>query len=427
MRRWSETRGQASSEYVALVALVAVVLALAAGLTSGGIGGEVLAGLQRGVCRVTGTACPPPRPAAADLAPCPLERTTSRETLEGAFELVRLGKIGTLTAVRGSDGKVTVTLADGTTGGGEIGLGAELATGALNVGADASAGVRLTVNSGRVWTLPSAAAARAFLARYGSKATIGGQALDAVRGGCSLLCDAIGWRPHPQLPPPDELSMGHGATLRSEAAFGDTTLETLRSVLLGSRLRRDGTNTWFVQLDRSVMADLARRGLTAGLDARDQAVLSYTVDPRGRPAQLVLHTVVRGAARGGLSGSRGSWTGAARAGAGLVIEQDATLDLHGVANRAVAQAFVGALHHPLARGALRRSIAALRERIAVAGVLDRRVYALSSRAYELGAKLALGAQLGGAFSRTHENMHLLSAETRLPGLPFLPRDDCRAA
>jgi hypothetical protein len=31
------------------------------------------------------------------------------------------------------------------------------------------------------------------------------------------------------------------------------------------------------------------------------------------------------------------------------------------------------------------------------------------------------------FEQTRKGMRLLSAETRLPGLPFLPRDDCRAA
>ena len=92
-----------------------------------------------------------------------------------------------------------------------------------------------------------------------------------------------------------------------------------------------------------------------------------------------------------------------------------------------AERFVASLRDPLAPGALVRNAAAVRERIAETGVIDRRLYALSSSAYELGAKLALGSELGGAFSRTHEHMRLLSAETRLPGLPFLPRDDCRAA
>ena len=58
--------GQASSEYVALLALVAVVFTLAVGLTSGGIGARVLAGLQRGICTAVGRACPVPTPVRAD-------------------------------------------------------------------------------------------------------------------------------------------------------------------------------------------------------------------------------------------------------------------------------------------------------------------------------------------------------------------------
>lgn len=424
MRRWREAGGQAAGEYVALVALVAVALALLAGLTSGGVGGAVLAGLQRGLCRVAGAACPRPQPPAPDLLPCPLERTTSRESLEGAFEVVRLGRNGTLSTERRSDGRVTVTLADGTTAGGEIGLGLELGVGRLR-GVEATAGVRLVVTSGRSWTLPSAAAARAFVARYGAKATVGGQAVDLVRSGCSLLCDAIGWRPHAQLPPPDELFMNHGVAARFEAALGRVRPEASGSGLLGARLRRDGRSTWFLQLDAVAAAQLAGGPTSVGADAQGQAVVSYALDAQRRPLRLTIHTVARAGAGGGPTGSRGGWSGALGARAGLIVERDATLDLRDAANRAAASSFVAALRRPLALGALRRSLAALRERIAGAGVVDRRLYAVSSGAFEVGATVALGPELGGAFARTRQRMRLLRAETRLPGLPFLPRDDCR--
>lgn len=426
MRRWRRTEGQASGEYVALVALVAVALALVAGLASGGVGGAVLAGVQRGLCRVTGAACPRPRPPADELAPCPLERTTRGESLDGAYELVRLGRNGTLTAVRGSDGRVTVTLADATSAGGEVGLGLELGVGRLR-GAEATAGVRLSVASGRSWTLPSAAAARAFLARFGSKATIGGQAVDLVRSGCSLLCDAIGWRPHAELPPPDELVMDHGVAARFEAAIGPAKRAVSGGGLLGARLGRDGSSTWFLQLDAAAAAQIADGPATAGADAQGQAVVSYTLDAHRRPLRLVVHTAARATAAVGLAGSRSRLKGSLGARGGLVVERDATLDLHDPANRATAAAFVAALRRPRAPGALWRSAAAVRARIARAGVLDRRVYALTSSAFELGAKAAVGLQFGGTFGRTRQRMRLLRAETRLPGLPYLPRDDCRVA
>jgi hypothetical protein len=110
-----------------------------------------------------------------------------------------------------------------------------------------------------------------------------------------------------------------------------------------------------------------------------------------------------------------------------VTELDATLDLHDPRNLAAAAAFADALRDPRQIDALQRSVAAVKERILQTGVVDRRTYELSGTAFELGAQLALGTQLGGSFARTREGMRLLSAETRLPGLPFLPRDDCRVA
>lgn len=426
MTPWRDTRGQATSEYVALVALVAVALALAAGLTSGGVAGHVLAGLQRGLCSVAGTACPRLQPPDGDLAPCPVERTTSGESLEGAFELVKLGRSGTLTAVRRSDGRVTVTLADGTTLGGEIGLGFTFGLGERH-GGEATAGIEASVSSGSSWTLPDAAAARAFVDRYGSKATIGGKAVDLVRSGCSILCDAVGWHPHAELPPPDELTMGQGGAAKLAVPLGFANLHASAAGLLGTRLSRDGTNTWFLQLDASAGADLELEPDTLGPTWQHQTVLSYTVDAHRQPVQLIVHTVARAGGRGTLRGERGRMKGGIGAGGARVTELDATLDLHDPQNRAAAVAFVAALRDPLALGELRQSAAAVRERVALAGAVDRRTYAVSSSAYELGVKAALGGQLGGAFASTHEGMRLLSAETRLPGLPFLPRDDCRVA
>jgi hypothetical protein len=422
MEQWRAAGGQATSEYVALVALVAAVLALAAGLTSGGLSGQVLAGMQRGLCRVAGTACPPSRPAAADLAPCPIESTTTRESLDGAVEVLTLGRSGTLTTARLSDGRVTVSLARGTTVGAQVGLGAEVALGSGH-GGRAQAGVSASVASGRSWTLPNAAAARAFVARYGSKATLGGEAVDTVRSGCSILCDAVGWRPHAELPPPDERWMSQGAAAKLEAPVGIASLKASGDVLLGARVRRDGATTWFMQLDAAIAGELGfdHALLGAGADAGIESVVSYTLDAERRPVELALQTITHGELHGSLRVGRGG----AGAGDGLVTELDATLDLHDADNRAAALAFLDALRDPLAPGGLRRGAAAVHERLARAGIIDRRRYALSSSAFDLGATAAFGVQLGGTFARTHEGMRLLSAETRLPGLPFLPRDDCR--
>jgi len=426
MGRWSDARGQATSEYVALVLLVAVVLALAAGLTSGGIGGQVLAGLQRGLCTVSGTACPRVEPPGPDLAPCPVERTTRRESLDGAVDFLDLGSSGTLTTVRGSDGRVTVSLVDGSAVRAEAGLGLHVSVGG-RAGGEVTADLGASFASGRSWTLPSAAAARAFVDRYGSKATIGGKAVDELRSGCSILCDAVGWRPHAELPPPDETYTAQGGLADLKVPLIVATAEASGGALVGARTRRDGSSTWFLQLDvayglRAVLGDDA---LTAG--RQRQAVVSYSLDAQGHPSQLVIHAVTRTGGRVTLAGSRGGLSGKLGGGGQLVTELDGTLDLHDAQNRAAADAFVKALKDPLATGELRRRAAALHERIADAGIVDRRTYAMTSSSFGLGAKLAVGAQLGADFERQQEGMRLVSAETRLPGLPFLPRDDCRTA
>jgi hypothetical protein len=425
MRQWRSTDGQASSEYVALVALVASVLALAAGLTSGGVGGHVLAGLQRGLCQVADVRCPTPKRLRDELDPCPVERTTRSESLGGTFEVLALGRSGTLTAQRTSDGRVTVTLADGGNAGAQVGVGLKLKLGRGH-GAEATAGLGATVEGGRSWTLPNAAAARAFLDRYGAKATIGGKAVDLVRSRCSLLCDAIGWHPHAELPPPDEEWIGHGAAAQTEASLGPATVRAEGEGLLGVRRRRDGERTWFMRVGAAAGAELVG-GVGVGVDGERQAVVSYTRDAGGRPLQLVVHTARQGGVGAALRVVRRGGRVGANEGDGVLTELDATLDLRDAGNRAAADAFVSALRNPLARSVLVARAATLRAQIAVAGIVDRRVYTVSSSAFDLGATIALGAQLGASFERTREGVRLLSAETRLPGLPFLPRDDCRAS
>jgi hypothetical protein len=420
------TRGQASAEYVVLVALVAVVLALAAGLTSGGIGGQVLAGLQRGLCRVTGAACPRPEPVRPDLAPCPVDRSVSREQLSGTVFSVQLGTDGTLSVARGSDGRVTVTIAHGNTAGAQIGAGAVLRLGKALAGRDVQAGAGVAWSSGRSWDFANAAAADRFVAIHGSKATIGGQAVDELRSGCSLLCDAIGWRPHAQLPEPDETYAEAGATAQLTASLG-LDWKADASAILGRKRGRDGATTWYLQLDAATTASLGLTAVASSGSVGGEAVLAYGLDPHGRPRSLDVQ--LTGGIGADLQVDRAYRAAGltAAGGAGGVVELEAGLDLREAANRTAAAGLLAALTDLDSSSALPARARALAQRIAEQGQLDRRVYALTRTAtgYEGGA--ALGIKVGGGFEHTTRGLRLLSAETRLPGLPFLPRDDCRPA
>ncbi len=419
MVRRGANAGQATSEYVALVALVAVVLALAAGLTSGGLGSHVLAGLQRGLCRVAGTPCPRAIVPRADLAPCPLLRSDRIERLSETIAALRLGTSTTLAAARGSDGRVTITLANGSDVGAELGVGVRLGLGRSSLGGRAQGSIAATWTSGRSWTLPGDAAARRFVATYGAKGTIGGRFVDELRSRCSLLCDALGWDPHAQLPEPDETYEEGGESAVLSAAFGLAgEAGATFAGLLGRRVARDGATTWYVRLDEGGSARLGPLALAGS----GGATLSYTLDAAGRPATLAIQRVGELGAGLHALAHDGSANASADARLARLVELDATLDLREPANRAVAGALLDGLHE---RRLLAGGLDALAARIAARGQLDRRTYAVARSASALGATLGLGVELGGGFERTTSGLRLLSAETRLPGLPFLPRDDCR--
>lgn len=448
-RRRGGERGQAASEYVALLALVAVVFLALAGLTSGGIASNVLRGLQRGICAVAPGPCPLPVAPRADLAPCPLERREREERLSETIAVVELGTSGTLSAVRDSSGRVTVTLADGSSAGVAVGLGARVAFG-RELGGGWTAGATATWSSGRSWRFPGAAAAERFVKRYGSKATIGGKLVDQVRSRCAILCDALGWEPHPELPPPDELLEEGGAAAELTARFGlagrSSTAGAEAAAVLGRRIRRDGETTWYLRLSAAASARLRLPASALAARGGGGAVLSYTLDRDGRPRTLGLHLAGAAAGTASLAGEGRSGGGTARGASGRgttggadaagghgadgegrasLVELDASLDLTVPDNRAAAAELLDALTSDLA--AAPALAAALSARIARRGQIDLRRYALRSDATQLGGELSLGISLGGSFERTSKGLRLVDARTRLPGLPFLARDDCRPA
>lgn len=419
--------GQAANEYVALLALVAIALTAVAGLTSGGLGGHVLAGLQRGLCAVTGSVCPRLVAERDRLAACPLERRVSEEKLSETLASVKLGSSGMLTAVRRSDGAVTVTLADGSTAGVEGGAGAWIALG-RRVGDEAKAGASLIWGSGRSWTFPDAESAQRFVSRFGDKATIRGKLVDDVRAACSLLCDALGWRPHEQLPEPDEVHAEGGAAATLTGAFGLGGGGEAAAVV-GRRVRRDGATTWYLRLGGKATARLDLPGAEAVAGGGGQALLSYRLDAAGRPLALGVHLVGEASGRTGLAGEgrRGGRSASGKAGAnrGGVVELEATLDLGEPAGRAAAAGLLDALRRdPRAAPARAAELGAL---FAARGQVDLRRYDLTSDGSQVGGALALGIKVGASFERSTRGLRLVSASTRLPGLPFLVRDDCRDA
>ncbi|MDO8186664.1 hypothetical protein Q5424_15970 [Conexibacter sp. JD483] len=437
MGRLREERGQATNEYVALLAVMAIALAALAGISASGVGASVLRGLQRGICAVAPGPCPRLIAVSDDLAPCQLTRDDRVERLGETIGVVELGSSQTLKAVRNSDGTVVVTLADGSDAGAVWKAGAGAAAGGAEAGAKARAGVGVVWGSGRSWVLPDEAAALDFIARYGDKATTKGKLVDQVRSRCSLLCDAVGWRPHAQLPPPDATYEEAGAAARLDQLLGSGTASGQLSGVLGRRRARDGATTTYVRVDGSLLAQLnlpvgavdggiGGGGVLAIARAADGTPRSLTVSVAANAAG---HAALAGRARARRAGSQGgSGVGGGSAQAdllrGALVELEASLDLSDPANLAAASALVAALADPAALPDLPQRAATLGARFERAGQIDLRAYRKRASARQYGAEIGLGVGLG--WKQTTSGLDLLAAWTRLPGLPFLVRDDCRS-
>ena len=122
--------GQASAEYVALLAVVGAIVAGAAAVGSPPLAGlGVAAAVRHGICLVAGGVCTPREARAAGLAPCLVHARTDRERLGGRLLVVRLGRGDALLVERRSDGSAAVSFTDGASGGATVGVGLRIPAG----------------------------------------------------------------------------------------------------------------------------------------------------------------------------------------------------------------------------------------------------------------------------------------------------------
>lgn len=406
MRSLRAEAGQATVDYAALIALVAVLLAAAATATvagAPGVANAVAGQLRQALCVVGGGSCPPP-----PRRPCTVASTREERHVAVNLAVVRLDDDRIVLRERLSDGTIRLTVARRDAAGLEGGVGAQLrldARGrALRVGREARAGVQGVLGHGSVFYARSEREADALLRglRAGGR---GPRAREVfVEGGVRGLArvDASGGR-------------GLGGQL-----------EGVADAMLGARRdRRSG------RLTISLGAGGAGAGLVAiavggGTGALDgQAVLGLTLDRRRRPVELEL-----------------SATGAVAAGdqlpAGLARplglgDRDAAFNAAGrrwelaarasLADTAVAAAWRRFRRAPASAAAIR----ALGEQLRSHASVDVRTYRLDSTASGAAGAVALGLRLGGELERTIDRASLLAAATRPPFGLWEPRLDCVAA
>ncbi len=397
------SRGQATLDYVALIAVMAVLLTSALAVASGGAPGIVnaVAGqVRHALCVVSGGPCP-------DLSPRPCAVASRRDARHHAVSLVvvRVDHDRYVLREQMSDGTVRLTIARGGALGLEAGVGgrANVTVRGRTVGVtdEARVGAQGVLASGRVFVARDEREAAAFMR--------------AVRAGDD--------------PPVAAREVFYEGGLRGLATIGvgnaaaGASLRGLGGVLAGGRRdRRTGELTLSVNAGGSGWGavTVALGGPVA--TGERGATLAVTLDRHGRATELSLAasgTLAAGAALPpGLSrvfGGRGSAMSAD--GRGRRFELGARMDLR---DPLVAAAWRRVRDDPASGDAIRGLGEVIRDR----SQLDVRLY--RTRSTTNGASGGIGQiiQAGGEYEHTIEDSRLLSASSRPAGGLWVQRSDC---
>ena len=399
------SRGQATVDYVALIAVLAVVLTAALGFSTGaapGIVNAVAGQLRHALCVVGGGLCP-------DLAPRPCAVASTRDTHHFAVSLVvvRVDRDRYVLREEMSDGTVRLTVARSGA------LGVEGAVGARATVRVRGRDVGMT-DEARIGAQGVRASGRVFVARAEREA--------------AAFMRAIGDGADPPVPARETFYEGgvRGlATLGAGNPVAGASLRGLSGVLVGGRrdLRTDdvtlgvgaGGSGWGA-------VTIALGGPVA---TTERAVtLAVTLDGRRRATELALTASGTLAAGAALPPSLSRVVGGRASalsvdGRGRRFEFDARLDLR---DPLVVAAWKRFLEDRGSGHAIRALGEAVRDRAR----LDLRTYRTSSTSSGVSAGIGQVVQAAGEYDHTIENARLLSASTRPPGGLWEKRLDCVA-
>lgn len=398
------SRGQATTEYVALVAVLAIVLAAGLVLAGGfaaGIVNAVAGQIRHALCVVGGGPCPGLRS-----RPCTVASTRDARHVAVNLVLLRIDYDRYVLREELSDGTVRLTVARSGGLGAEGGVGGRAnvtvrgrqigVTDELRVGAQAMLG------SGRVFVARDTREAAAFLR--------------AIRDGDD-----------PPAPAREVFFEGGArglATIGAGSSVAGASLRALGSTLAGARRdRRTGDLTLTVHSGGSGWgAVTAALGGPVGTVER-ATTLGLTLDRRGRAIELSLSAAgslsAGSALPPGLSRALGGATALSAGGGGRRWELAARLDLR---DPLVAGAWRRFRDDPASAEAIGLLGAAIRDR----AQLDARAYRTDSAYSGAAAGVGVGVQLGGELDRTVERSRLLAARSRPAGGLWERRLDCLA-
>ncbi len=403
-------RGQATIDYVALIAVLAVVLAAAAALAAGGgpgVANAVLGQVRHALCIVTGRTCRTER-----RLPCVIASERDARHVAVTIVLVRLDGDRYILRETMSDGTVRLTLAHRGGGGVELGIGARVKAAlkgrVFGVEDEARAGLEGVLGYGEV-----------FVARDDREAD------ELVRSLRKRVPLAGGDGPEPS-----ERFVEGGARGLGRIGVGNplaaASVEGIAETIVGARRHeRSGEVTITLNAGSAGWALLnAVMSGPAGGSER-QVTLAVTLDRDHRPVELAL-TATGALAAGatlptGLAGPLGVREGDAQlAMGGRRWELGARVDLR---DPEVAAAWHAFRRDPTSSDAIRALGARLRE----GSHLDMRSYAISSESDGAAAGLGAGLRVGGEIDHTIDRARLLAAATRPPGGLWERRTDCLVA
>jgi hypothetical protein len=389
--------GQATIDYVALVAVLAIVFGLAVGVApvgAAGIVNAVTGQIRHALCLVGGGPCVVTR-----AKPCVLASTRDLHHFAVSAFIVRIDHDRYVLRETMSDGTVRLTVGRGGAAGLQLAAGATARASVqgreMGAADELRAAAQLTLGWGKVYVARDAHEADAFMR--------------AIKDGDSPA-------------PEREQFIDGGARGLAEAGIASGALEGLLGHTVGARrdLRTGEVTVALSSAGAGWGALLAAIGGPAG-SADHTMTLGLMLDRRHRPRELSLSAVgtlsagVPLAVRRALRGASGNGLGGDLA--GRRWELAARLDLRDPQVRAAWSRFRA---HPAsgeAIGALARTI---RDR----AYLDVRTFGTEASANGGAAGIAGGVRFGAEYDHLVDRARLLAASSRPPGGLWERRLDC---
>ena len=404
--------GQATIEYAAVVAVVAVVLVLT-GVVAAGEGPRlaeaVSAGMRRALCVVLGGDCF----GSGGPRACVVASDSRRRDARAELVMFRLGDDRTVLREERADGSVAVTVVQGQRLGVALDAGGRLSINGRGVRSGGEAGADGRGAYTRTWIARDRAAADRLVRRLADQ--------DVPAGGVTLALARLAAGRREPGPEPESQMFEMGAGAQAEGALRMLGLggkaELLGAATVGVRVGRDGGRTVLLRQDGELAAAFTGplATVTGGLPAR--TVLELALDRAGDPAEITLRAArgVRGTAQLGPYDAEG----------GSRLELEARLDLADPAARALIDRLIRGLRtaDPDALSAARALGLRLRDRARV----DLRLLATERSERTRGATAGFGVRLGAEVLTVDESARLVAAVGREPGLGWRRRLDCGVA